>query len=136
MVPGRPIYSAESRDEMIVPEQIKGDPMGVAKPIYRLADFKATHAVEKLTGSSWLAIDERDGWVDFLLLEFTSECDEFGVVVSIPVRGSGTTGSLRELRHTWWGDENDREDGYWFYPNLEAVALMAIRLQRYFDVRP
>lgn len=43
-------------------------------------------------------------------------------------KGYGFTGFLRELRHTWYG-----EDGYIFYPDIGLMQAAFKRLEAWFD---
>lgn len=45
--------------------------------------------------------------------------------------GSGPSGSLRELRHTYWGEPDN--SGYIFYPNGKLIAAAFEALKEWFD---
>jgi hypothetical protein len=83
----------------------------------------------------WLLTKTEDGRVSFAVLELekgeSTNCD--GVIVAGPtariiIRGVGYIG-LRELRHTWWGDD----DAYIFYPNGKVIAAAFVALGKWFD---
>jgi hypothetical protein len=46
--------------------------------------------------------------------------------------GSGPSGSLRELRHTYWGETDN--SGYIFYAPGKLIADAFKQLERWFDV--
>jgi hypothetical protein len=45
--------------------------------------------------------------------------------------GSGPSGGLRELRHTWWGAPDD--GGYLFYPDFTLLEAAFKALRKWFD---
>lgn len=111
--------------------------------IYGDADVrsKATHIVE-LAGHGLLAVLEHDEGTSasFVVLGDMGTVD--GVVVWYPVfRGWGPSGpglipaggdptwrGLRELRHTYWG-----ENGYLHYPPGALISDAFAKLERWFD---
>lgn len=47
------------------------------------------------------------------------------------MHGEGPSGSLRELRHTHWGDPHNA--GYIFYPSANLICAAFSALERWFD---
>ena len=45
--------------------------------------------------------------------------------------GSGPAASLRECRHTYWGEPDNT--GYIFYPPFEVIEAALRELRRFFD---
>jgi hypothetical protein len=52
-----------------------------------------------------------------------------GVKLYLVLHGDGPAGELRELRHTYWGDE-----GYLFYPDVRVIVAAMAALKEWFDV--
>jgi hypothetical protein len=82
----------------------------------------------------WLILKhhENDVTLEFGLFEFSyaqNEEDDDERVSKVFL-GSGTKGSLREMRHIWWGAEGD---GYTFYLDGSAVIKTFEYLRKYFD---
>lgn len=72
-------------------------------------------------------------WVDWILLRWRSHMDDadvFGVVA----HGCGFAGSLRECRHTYFGEPGD--DGYVFYVEPWMLTWAFEKLAEYFDFQP
>lgn len=98
---------------------------------YSLGKIKAQFDVRELTRDGWLALhwDEERIWLKFAVLEFhTSDVNNENILVSCLFHGEGPTGSLRECRHTWWG-----EDGYLFYPDGAIISAALKALSEHFD---
>lgn len=66
--------------------------------------------------------------VDFALFDWSYE-DESGSYYHRIFHGSGPSGSLREPRHIYWGDEQ----GYTFFLPLSSVIKAFDVLKKYFD---
>lgn len=103
------------------------------EPHYRLKEIqqKATEVIE-IGGCHWLALysEEKlgDGWMEFAL--FGLSFGDVGEEVVTPVfHGMGPSGALREMRHTYWGDE-----GYLFYAPGKTIAEAFQVLGKYFDL--
>lgn len=80
-------------------------------------------------GKCWAFLRERVGVIrEFVIAEEASEY-EGKFYVDVFWSGEGTGGSLRELRHSWFG-----EDGYIFYLNLDHLIAAAQFLKQHFDV--
>lgn len=120
------------------PDGMSGDRM-----VYDLAAIRsvATRVVELGSPDRVLAVLEHpDGTclVSFVVCGFycgpaTVDGENVdGVKVDIVFHGSGPGGAkgvtLRELRHTYWG-----EDGYVFYPNGTLIAAAFAALGEWFD---
>jgi hypothetical protein len=97
--------------------------------VYDLAAVRgAADAVIDLEGSAYLAMRNEDGWVSFAVFDVWSiGADE--VKLGLVFHGSGPSGYLRELRHTYWGDE-----GYLFDPSPKVIVAAFDRLKEWFDV--
>ena len=86
-----------------------------------------------------LATRKEDGWVSFCVFDFAhgpATCDGEevdGVKLELVLHGGGPGGrrggSLRELRHTYWG-----QSGYIFDPNSKLIAAAFAALGEWFDV--
>lgn len=94
--------------------------------------------IEKSPGISTKLLDcggllvletKKEHWLNFAVMEFfSSDLDGGNDTYSVVFHGSGVPSHLRELRHTYWG-----EDGYLFYPNLRLIASAFFELKNYFD---
>lgn len=103
--------------------------------VYDLAHIKATatRCIELERGL--LAVDDSDPvHVSFVVFDFhsgpsTRDGDVVdGEKMSLVFHGNGPSSSLRELRHTYWG-----EDGYLFYAQGRLIAAAFIALNEWFD---
>lgn len=110
-----------------------GDP-AYAEPEIRSV---AAHAIE-LAGGGLLAVcDEVPHSVEFAVFRFAmGPATKDGVEVEPALfhrvfHGDGPSGSLRELRHTFWGEPDN--SGYIFYPNGALIADAFAKLKRWFD---
>lgn len=54
---------------------------------------------------------------------------QYGVKLYLILHGDGPAGELRELRHTYWGD-----DGYLFYPDVRVIVAAMAALKEWLDV--
>ena len=110
------------------------DPMDNDIVVYADADIRAavTECIS-LDKEGLLAVSiSRDGLkVDFAVLEFYSTDDDGGVLYERVFEGEGYAGSLRELRHTWWGEADNA--GYIFYPSMRLIADALKHLGKWFD---
>lgn len=77
--------------------------------------------------------DPSDTWIEFAVLEWHTEYMHLGEVLAVEYsmlfHGQGTGGCLRELRHTYWG-----EDGYLFYINRGLVEAAFKALEQWFNI--
>lgn len=116
---------------------VTGDICGNETEVYRDGDVRE-HATEVHMlgkhGQQMLAVRVEDyGFkVSFALLEFYSS-DGNGVDTTWEciAHGEGFAESLRELRHTWWGEPDNA--GYMFYPPMLAIAEAMAILRKWFD---
>ncbi len=98
-------------------------------PLYPLKEAETQYDVVKLTGKGWLVLKrETDLWLKFAVLEFHSSDEKDQVTTTCLFHGEGTLGSLRECRHTYWG-----ESGYLFYPNGPLITAALQQLSEFFD---
>lgn len=70
-------------------------------------------------------------WIRWALLE-NAGGDNAGAFYSCAMSGEGPAGSLREPRHTWFGEGN----GYIFYVHARLIAETFRRLEYWFDYPP
>lgn len=98
--------------------------------VFREVDIRAlATTVIALDGKGLLAAVERDTAVSFVVFAFSSSnVDGTDAVYECIFHGNGFAGGLRELRHSYWG-----EDGYVFYPSATLIAGAFKELQRWFD---
>lgn len=102
---------------------------------YALDELRKKFDVRELPGG-WLVLkhDSTFGnWMQFTVLQFaTSNSDGSNEFGSIVFYGDGPGGkpdeSLRECRHTYWG-----EDGYIFYPNGKLISSAFAALSEFYD---
>jgi hypothetical protein len=79
-----------------------------------------------------LCVREDDIHVSFVVLTFASSTVEDAQTMWRRVfHGSGPSGALRELRHTYWGEVDN--SGYIFYPNARLITEAFHHLNRWFD---
>ncbi len=91
--------------------------------------LKKKYKTTKLTDNGWLVVWEHDIEVDFAVLEENGSCD--GRIEAVVIfHGNGIGGSLRELRHSYWGD-----DGYIFCLDtvMRLISKSLVALEEYFD---
>jgi hypothetical protein len=109
---------------------------------YSLLKLKKKFLVKELDiESGWLIYtgpkpDEGDyeiygWWMEFAVMRF--HCQTHGdpdIEVSCVFHGEGpANGSLRECRHTWWGEE-----GYIFYPKRVLIVKALEALSEFYDL--
>lgn len=111
--------------------------------LYSLDEIKKTaDEIIEVDSNHWLAFKNELSFHDekpndlqncslaFALFEVAQcEGDDINTLVNIVFCGDGPTGSLREPRHMWWGDE----EGYTFYLPAKAVIKTLQILEKYFD---
>lgn len=106
-------------------------------PVFDLAAIVRTAKTTRdLPNSGLLAVNIEDELhVSFVVFrEAMGPSTKDGVVVDgakmeVLFHGSGPSGSLRELRHTNWG-----EDGYIFDPDMSIIGAAFTALGEWFDV--
>lgn len=90
-----------------------------------------------LEGRGLLAVLEDDIHISFVVASWAEGPSiENGVEVGPNLyervfHGSGPSGALRELRHTFWGESEN--SGYIFYPSAKLITDAFKQLQRWFD---
>jgi hypothetical protein len=85
-----------------------------------------------LGSGNWLAISsDKDKFIyNFAMFSFYSrDVDGAEEYWSRIFEGTGPSSSLREFRHTWWGEG----DGYVFYLPIDATIKALTILKKYFD---
>lgn len=118
-------------DRLTVVLDHNGDPT-YAEPEIRAV---ATHLIELRPGL--LAVIEEDIHVEVALFRWAGgPATKDGIEVEPAYyervfHGGGPSGSLRELRHTYWGEPNN--SGYIFYPNGALICAAFQHLKRWFD---
>lgn len=108
------------------------------EPVYWEPEIRAVSTtVIDLPGDGMLAVIEEDITVQVVLFEFACG-PTFKNGIEIEPRayqrimhGSGPSGSLRELRHTFWGEPEN--SGYIHYPSAELITAAFKALERWFD---
>ncbi len=93
------------------------------EPLFDLAAVRANFTVEDLPKSHWLVTHfPDDTHVNYALLGFVqSDMDGNDTLVHRVFEGVGTGGSLREMRHTYFGPDLQ---GYVFYLPIDAVIAI------------
>ncbi len=107
--------------------------------VYDLAQIRATAArcIDLDASGGLLAVDDRDVIVSFALFRFHSGpatrngAEVSGAKMSVVFHGSGPSGALRELRHTYWGEPEN--SGYIYYVNGELITKAFAALEEWFD---
>ncbi len=81
------------------------------------------------TWNAWEADENlNNAWLKWECYEF-SEGNSSDTLVDLFAKGEGPTGALRELRHTYFG-----EDGYAFYLNATHMRALLTELEKYYDL--
>lgn len=70
---------------------------------------------------------ESDLWLEFAVFSDAGEGDD-SMGLMLQFHGRGPVGILRELRHTYWG-----ENGYLFYPNVITIKEGLDFLSQFYD---
>jgi hypothetical protein len=105
--------------------------------VYPLDKAKARYEVRDLCQNGWIVLkwDKEKSWLKFAVLQFcTAEHDPSdtrgysNIKAYCVFYGDGPSGSLRECRHTYWG-----EDGYLFYPDGRIIAAAFKALSEFYD---
>lgn len=103
---------------------------------YLLSEMKAKYEVVELGNDGYLVLNwdkENLGYenepihLEFAVFSFNS-CDDKDTWLNLQFHGNGPSGSLKECRHTYWG-----EAGYIFYPNGKVISLAFKELSKYFN---
>lgn len=110
--------------------------------VYDLAHIRATaqRCIDLEPGL--LAVSEDDGAISFVVFSWHSgPSTRDGVIVDGEkmehvFHGRGYSGSLRELRHTYWGDTDHATggDGYIHLPNGRLITNALAALREWFDL--
>lgn len=100
---------------------------------YSIDVLKANHEVSDLAGRGWFVLDTSGGhWLRFVVFEYVaSEVDGTNPHGKLVFYGEGPSDTLRECRHTWWGEDGK---GYVFYPNKKLILAALDKLSEYFDL--
>lgn len=104
---------------------------------YGYLDYlKASYSVREICEDGWLVLyreEDHQDWLHFAVMQFYhSDSDGSNIRLSCIFYGDGPT-SLRELRHTYWGNEGDGS-GYIFYPNKKIICSAFEALTEFFDM--
>lgn len=105
----------------------KNDPMYAGSEIESVAD-----EVVVVGGDGLLAVstDPDSNHIEVALFEFAqSHSDGSDPMYARVMHGYGYGEGLRELRHTYWG-----EDGYIFYPSRKLITEALEALREWFDL--
>lgn len=108
------------------------------EPIYWEPEIRAVSTtVIDLSEDGMLAVIEEEITVQIALFQYVcGPSFKSGVEVEPRayrriLRGSGPSGILRELRHTFWGEPEN--SGYIHYPSAELIKAAFKALERWFD---
>ena len=120
---------------LVKPHEVKD--FGDVDWLLSLKDLKAAYPIcHELGAGCYLFIKEDDVIINYCMVEFSTDYgDDRGELLSHIFSGTGTSEPLSEMRHTYWGDLNEKGDvdGYTFYlPNRHVVKALVI-LQKYFE---
>ncbi len=99
--------------------------------VYSLDRARERYEVRELGYGGYLVLNHEPAtlWLNFAVLEFhSSEADGGNVQLSCVFHGEGPSSSLRECRHTYWG-----ESGYLFYPDGRIIAAAFKELAEFYD---
>jgi hypothetical protein len=101
--------------------------------VYRLDELRDRFEVRDLEGGGWLVLNvtPSSNWLRFAVLDFAGQVSGQSERASCVFYGEGPGGkddSLRECRHTYWG-----ENGYLFYPNGALIAAAFRELSEFYD---
>lgn len=104
--------------------------------VYSLDALKASFEVRELKGGGWLVLAKAEtipgsSWMRFAACRFVvSDIGGANTMVEVVFHGDGPGGknSLRECRHTYWG-----EDGYIFYPDGALITAAFRELAEFYD---
>lgn len=128
-----PVTDQRLIDRIPTHQDTSGNGLVYWEPEIRTA---ATTVIDLLGGL--LAVDHADDLhVSVALFAFSSGPAYLGDVEVEPrackriMHGDGPSGPLRELRHTFWGDQNN--GGYVFYPSAALICGAFEALKRWFD---
>ena|SRR5258708_25253720 len=101
--------------------------------LYSLDNLKTSFYVEKLLceQEAYFVLNNIDEfWFKFAILSFhSSEFNGDNTILTMVFHGEGPTGSLRECRHTYWGEE-----GYMFYLKKDTIVSALEKLSEYYDL--
>ena len=103
--------------------------------VYSLDEARSKYEViELIPEKGWLVFFKKDEYrIKFAVLEFYSQVlgpgPEGPIMTKMIIQGEGTA-TLREMRHTYWG-----ENGYLFYANGTLIIKALEKLRDYFDIK-
>lgn len=100
--------------------------------VYSLDSIKAKYEVREICPNAWLVLkwDTDHLWLNFALLAFhSSDGDDKNILTDCVFYGEGPVGSLKEYRHTYWGN-----NGYIFYPNQRIITEGLKALSEFYDL--
>ena len=92
-----------------------------------IKNIEGSELIELYNESFWV-LDGMDKWNHLLFLQF-EHSDDSGITFSVLCKVNGYSGSLREMRHTWFSD-----NGYVFYLNRKNFQAMLEYCSKYFDM--
>ena len=131
MTDGRPLFDRLNAEP---------DPIDLRGRVYDLAAVRAAadRVIDLDAPGRILAVSIRDGLhVSFVVFDFHSGPSTAsdgkvvdGIKLALVFHGNGPSGNLRELRHTWWGEDGA---GYLFSPNSKLIAAAFGALREWFD---
>jgi hypothetical protein len=101
--------------------------------LYSLDKIKAQnpeYEICHLSRGGFIILNTKYDHVRFAVMKIYS-ASESGTVIACIFHGEGPSGSLRECRHTWWGEDDN--DGYIFYPSGQIICSAFIKLSEFFD---
>ena len=96
--------------------------------VYSLKEARQGNEVKELDGGWFVYNIKDDLHVNFAVFHLAYS-DDKDTMMECVFQGSGPSGSLRECRHTWWGDD----EGYVFYPPGKLIAQAFQELSVFFD---
>lgn len=119
-------------------EQLKNkDTNELGDSLYALSEIRqqSTELIN-VHPAHWLALkfDKDSFWLKFALFGFSQSdlnSTEENTKVYTVFEGEGPTGSLREMRHIYWGEDGK---GYIFYLPGNAVIKSLEYLKKYYDM--
>lgn len=116
----------------------ESDPdISCGESFWKLSDIRKSfvECVEIIKDSAWLAVNNDDNCISYILFDFMmSDGNGINIKVKTVFFGHGYGGSLREMRHTYFGNDFREVDGYLYYPPCKAIAAAFDYLGKYFDL--
>lgn len=111
----------------------KHDPFNNDSDYYDLKEVKELFPHLRNKDNTWVFVKEHENKVtlDFCVFESAGSYND-SQYLKLIFRGWGTGASLRECRHTHWGEDQENP-GYIFYPNPAAISNAFELLKEWFD---